>query len=264
MVTTRKAKNLDPLGTYAQSAPSVIMRNIAEIAKRRGFNQERLATAYGTISGKRINGANVARHFNSHGPDRATIATYAKALGVSMQFFDLVADAALPEKDVDTWRSRLAFWLSDNMPAFTKGTIEAVEATLAASETQERRVLARFARGLLFDEEIAGRTVPFSSSGAFQELADALRPSIDLTSRVVDRVPRDGVLWDVYSALRMHFDKKEAVHMTDIVARVLEFAGKDSPGMWDFVELKEVGLLRMAAPYGRQPQNLSSRGDRNG
>ncbi len=231
----------NPLALYAKDAPAEAMRFMAGVALAKGLNQERLAIRYAQATERRVNGANVARHFRASAPDLATVDSYAKALELPPGSADL-ARGIVPENEREVWETRLQEWLLFNAAMFKNGTRKAVADALSRlGEDAATRALAAFALGWTFDVFVTAPKHGESSGNAFQRLAAALSPVLDLRALLVPRTAHDQALLDAYYAFRIHFDDAQSRELTYMLKCALTFAGYETDAMARVFEHESAG-----------------------
>jgi len=207
------------------------MRFMAGVALAKGLNQERLAISYAQATGRRVNGANVARHFRASAPDLATVEAYAKALALPPGSADL-ARGIVREEEREEWERRLEEFFLFNAAMFKDGTRKAVAAALSRlGKEAAARAVAAFALGRTFDLDVAPPKHGETSGSAFQRLAAALSPVLDLPALLVPRSADDQALLDAYLAFCNYFDDAQSRELTYMMKCALTFAGYETDAM---------------------------------
>lgn len=238
-----------PLEKYAEIAPDHRMREIARIAIRRGFNQEKLAQAYREATGsKYVNGSNLQRQFLRTGQaEPATVAAYARILFVAPAYLELVGgkwsdeDEIKAAKDLDVLLASEAEYLVNDY--------QAKIAAALSDPTVRRKALQAFAvtdYGL----RIGVRDRP-RRSGRLVELASmqaALLGVLDVQTLLRPRTEGDGLLMDAYYALTMSLTHADTVSMLHVICAALNLkGGYNTEAMWSIAEADIAGLRRLAS-----------------
>jgi transcriptional regulator with XRE-family HTH domain len=147
-----------PLDRYAEDSPAPVMREMARIASKRGYNQRRLAEALGTAA------PNLDRYFASKHPRLDTITRLASALNLPEVYVRLLIEPSrITSDDLDELRHKLGEEIR-NSKAFNKNAISDWSSFLRRNPDLAVTLVRDF--GIAYSRSAAGLDEPFQPTTA--------------------------------------------------------------------------------------------------
>jgi hypothetical protein len=223
-------KKLEPLAILATTAPSPIMRELAQIAVARSFRQESLAKALAERTGLRVQGANVGRYFRSRTPHADTITAFASVLGVSPEHIRLARGEVLsPEESAHELGARIGPDIRSLLYPHVRDRTDLDALLVCDNDARVQRAVSAYAlerereqHGIKRMQQngrvyLPGRVVAF---------LEVLHPDLSLDD-LVQRSPIVGALSSLFFAALGYFSESECDAIVGVARALLVARGVD-------------------------------------
>jgi hypothetical protein len=241
---------LDGLGRYASISPAEVMREIAEIALRRGLTLGTLAKLYDSVRVRKQSNAetqtepgNVRGHFLAKHPRDTTVLAYARAVGVyePERYVELFSPRPLPVDRTRDVLSNVIDILRREEAEYPEGATQRVIEHIDSADENLRDLYARaFQKAYvkqIFDL-LRQHTDPLDA------LFEKLPPALDLrpVRRPLGAVP--DALWNAWLGTAQYFGRPIADDVAALIVGKLRAAGESTDAMEAELRRRRERLLR--------------------